>query len=149
MCSVSETNKFDETPCNHNKDENVPMIWGDFSASSQFFVAIGVIGMLYAGASLAMYVFMDSAYRTNPRIAQYDFLISVGITCFSLLSTAAWCSGVSDLKFYTDPTRVLKEIDFCYNNVTKQVNSNKCKLEDDLPDYAALHVSLVSVTLCS
>lgn len=144
---MAEENKFEPSPCNPVKQELKSLIWGDYSTSSQFFVAIGVITMLYSIAMLIVYIFFDPQYRQNPRIPQCDFLVSCALTCFWLLSAAAWSSGVSDLKFYTEPSRIMKDIDYCRDNVTRKINPANCDVDDDdYPDYAALNVSLVCAT---
>ena len=42
--------------------------YGDYSSDAEFFVAAGVLAMLYALGSAAFYCFFDSLYQTNKTI---------------------------------------------------------------------------------
>lgn len=42
--------------------------FGDFASDSQFFVAAGVLVMLYAAVSFAYYVFRDDTYLSNKSV---------------------------------------------------------------------------------
>lgn len=42
--------------------------FGDYSSDAEFFVAAGVLAMLYAAASIVYYVFCDNTYQTTKTI---------------------------------------------------------------------------------
>lgn len=39
--------------------------FGDYSSDAEFFVAAGVLAMLYAAGSLAFYCFLNNTYQNN------------------------------------------------------------------------------------
>ncbi|XP_046327238.2 synaptophysin-like protein 2 isoform X2 [Haliotis rufescens] len=74
------------------------------TAPAQFYVFVGVIAFLYCIGALILYIFFDDLYRKNNRLVIVDFVISVVVTALWLISSSAWAQGVSDVKFYTDPS---------------------------------------------
>ncbi|KAK7101974.1 synaptophysin-like isoform X2 [Littorina saxatilis] len=88
--------------CNKTNPQDVCLLAGAQS-SSQFYVFVGVIVMLYCMAALVLYIFFDELYRKNNRIIVGDFVVSIVLTLLWLISASAWASGLSDVKEYTDP----------------------------------------------
>ncbi|XP_046565982.1 synaptophysin-like [Haliotis rubra] len=74
------------------------------TTQAQFYVFVGVIAFLYCIGALILYIFFDDLYRKNNRIVIGDFVISVVITALWLIASSAWAQGVSDVKFFTDPS---------------------------------------------
>jgi hypothetical protein len=46
--------------------------YGDFSSDAEFFVATGVLSMLWAMVTIPVYLFMDQSYRLDKR---YKFAV--------------------------------------------------------------------------
>lgn len=53
-------------PENKAQSENISPVYGNYNGSSQFYVFVGVIAMLYAILALAFYVLADPIYHSNP-----------------------------------------------------------------------------------
>ncbi|KAG5885698.1 hypothetical protein JTB14_002312 [Gonioctena quinquepunctata] len=76
-------------------------ILGDFSSDSKFFVATGVLAMLYSLAIIFVYTKLDETYKNNTKLPLYDFLITVVFGVLWLSSSAAWAHGLTGLKAIT------------------------------------------------
>ncbi|XP_014677378.1 PREDICTED: synaptophysin-like [Priapulus caudatus] len=79
-----------------------------YSGPSQFFVAVGVICFLYCIVSLFVYLFLAPTYRENANVANGDLIMTAVLAVFWLISSAAWAKGLSDLKYGTSPSEVIK-----------------------------------------
>lgn len=90
--------------------------FGDYSSDAEFFVASGVLAMFYAMASLAFYCFMDAQYQENKTFPLVDFLVSMIIAVFWLSGSAAWASGLSSVKFVSDPNTFFQYLPICVDN---------------------------------
>jgi hypothetical protein len=51
-----------------SNNETILSISADLSSDAQFFVATGVLSMLYAGFAIVVYAFLDELYRTKEEI---------------------------------------------------------------------------------
>lgn len=71
---------------------------GDFSSDSQFFVATGVLSMLYCIGISVVYLMFDAAYQSNALIPMADFMLTVLLAVFWLSGSAAWANGLDGLK---------------------------------------------------
>lgn len=74
---------------------------GDFSSDAQFFVATGVLAMLYAIGIIIVYTKLDNLYKTNNQVPLLDFVLTVVFAVLWLSSSAAWANGLSGLKQVT------------------------------------------------
>lgn len=133
-----EKNKVDTvvncTSPNFTVSRSFPM---DFSSSARFFVATGVLCMLFCAGALAFYMVSASVYATNPLIPVLD-LVATGIfTVFWFAGSCAWAAGVSDLKYYTNPGTYKKHIKVCVDQTAACSTKQLC-------NWASLNVSLVS-----
>lgn len=90
--------------------------YGDYSSDSQFFVMSGVLAMLYSIGSLIFYCLSNETYKADRRIPLVDFLITTIMAVFWLSGSAAWATGLTSLKYATDPTNFIKFIDICKSN---------------------------------
>ncbi|KAJ8923503.1 hypothetical protein NQ315_010081 [Exocentrus adspersus] len=97
--------KFENTTANQSCSF---VISGDFSSDAKFFVATGVLAMLYSLAIVFVYLKFDELYKTNKKIPLYDFLITVVFGVLWLSSSAAWANGLTGLK---DTTGTIPEKD--------------------------------------
>ncbi|XP_030748327.1 synaptophysin-like protein 2 [Sitophilus oryzae] len=85
----------------NNNNSCTVSISNDFSSDAKFFVATGVLAMLYSIAIILVYAKMDEAYKANKKYPLYDFLITVFLAVLWLSSSAAWANGLSGLKSAT------------------------------------------------
>lgn len=71
-----------------------------------------------------------------------DFIVTAVFALMWLISSSAWAQGVTDLKYYSDPTDgiflKLKECDMIYNNYTITCTPTV------KPNFSTLDVSIVS-----
>lgn len=77
-------------------------ISGDMSSDSQFFVATGVLSMLYCIFIIAVYGFVDQMYKDKQEFPMADFMLTTILAIFWLSGSAAWSNGTSALKSMTD-----------------------------------------------
>lgn len=92
--------RFDHTACTKNSTR-VPMS-ADVSSDAQFFVATGVLSMLYCVFIIAVYAYLDDLYRSKPELPLADFMLTTILAVFWLSGSAAWSNGASALKRQTD-----------------------------------------------
>jgi hypothetical protein len=135
--------KFQETTImsKHNCSENIPLIQQkfqmDFASSAQFFVATGILGFLYSGAALGLYLTKSPQYASNPLIPVIDLGITGLLALFWIAGSAAWALGVSDIKYYTHPNYLSKHIYIC-----KDPSADCSTL--DLGNWATLNISILT-----
>ncbi|VDM02715.1 unnamed protein product [Schistocephalus solidus] len=108
-------------------------MFGDYAASAQFFVFVGVISFLYCVAMLLLYTVLRNHYDSDDRIKKADFLSSSFVVLLWFLASIVWASGVDQLKRYTSEQVLQKEL--CGE-------ANDCHVET-LQTYAGLNISLV------
>ncbi|KAK9890360.1 hypothetical protein WA026_010455 [Henosepilachna vigintioctopunctata] len=93
---------YNESLCGPKSSQYV--IIGDFSGDAKFFVATGVLALIYTLAIIFVYLKFDTLYRQNPRVPLGDFIVTVVLGVFWLSSSAAWANGLTGLKYVTDVT---------------------------------------------
>jgi hypothetical protein len=71
---------------------------GDFSSDAQFFVATGVLSLLYCIAIILVYVMFDEMYQSTGLLPLADFFLTVTLAVFWLSGSAAWANGLNGLK---------------------------------------------------
>ncbi|KAF2884375.1 hypothetical protein ILUMI_21824 [Ignelater luminosus] len=81
-------------------------IIGDFSSDARFFVATGVLALLFTLAIIFVYAKFDNMYKTNNQVPLIDFVITVIFAVLWLSSSAAWANGLSGLKHATDSNTI-------------------------------------------
>lgn len=79
----------------------------NFESDVKFFVATGVIAMLYCLAICVVYTKFDELYKNNNQIPLVDFLLSVFIAVLWLSSSACWANSLSGMKHTTDPENMI------------------------------------------
>ena len=95
--------EFSEQVCRSGTaGENPVLISGDMASDSQFFVATGVLSMLYCIFIIAVYGFIDQMYKDKPEFPMADFILTTLLAIFWLSGSAAWSNGTSALKTATD-----------------------------------------------
>ncbi|KAK2721126.1 synaptophysin-like isoform X1 [Artemia franciscana] len=89
---------------------------GDFSSDAQFFVATGVLSMLYALGSLAFYLMCDDVYTNNKIYPLIDFIVCTVLAVFWLSGSSAWANGLQGLKYTSNPDNWLPKVPYCKEN---------------------------------
>lgn len=112
----------------------------NFSSSAQFFVATGVLCLLYCLGALFVYVALWQLYETNPVYTIGDLVLTAIFTVFWFAGAAAWAVNVSDIKYYTGPRYLISELGHC--NKTIQGFSYDCFPESP-GKWSTLYISLV------
>ncbi|XP_046406023.1 synaptoporin-like isoform X2 [Ischnura elegans] len=85
-----------------NNTEKI-QLYGNFSSDAEFFVATGVIAMLYTIAVIVLYVLFDAMYQSKEIIPITDFALTTIVAVLWLSGSAAWANGLTGLKTVTDP----------------------------------------------
>ncbi|XP_022081102.1 synaptophysin-like isoform X2 [Acanthaster planci] len=68
---------------------------------ASFFVAIGVLAMLYCIATLIWYVIFEVKFIRFDLIPAADLVLTATFALFFFLASCAWASGVSTVKYWT------------------------------------------------
>ncbi|XP_055683890.1 synaptophysin-like [Lutzomyia longipalpis] len=76
------------------------------SSDAQFFVATGVLSLLYCIFIIVVYAFIDELYKSKTEIPLADFMLTTVLAVFWLSGSAAWANGTNALKSVTDPTDI-------------------------------------------
>ena len=120
--------------CIKNGPQNETLfLTADVSSDARFFVATGVLSMLYCLFIIVVYAFIDEFYKSKSEIPLADLMITAILAIFWLSGSAAWSSGTNALKTVTDPT-VLKST--CKGCISIWTSS-----------FSRLNISLVSFQL--
>ncbi|XP_043107634.1 synaptophysin-like protein 2a [Puntigrus tetrazona] len=90
-----------------NQSKNTTYLQGDFSSSAEFFVCVGVLGFLYCTFTIILYLGYQHVYRESNRGPVIDLIVT-GIFAFLwLVCSSAWGKGLTDVKYATDPERLI------------------------------------------
>ncbi|KAF0299428.1 Synaptophysin-like protein 2 [Amphibalanus amphitrite] len=82
----------------------------DVSPQAKFFVALGVICMLYAVLALVGYVLLHDMYIGRRLIPSADFVLHAALAFLWLVAAAAWAAGMSTLADGSDPEPALSRL---------------------------------------
>ncbi|CAG0918010.1 unnamed protein product [Notodromas monacha] len=88
--------------------------FGDYSSDAQFFVGTGVLSMLWAMITVAVYLLGEQNYRLDKRLRYVDFGLTLVLATFWLAGSGAWANGLSGLKHETDPVEYIRTPQFLY-----------------------------------
>lgn len=131
-----EDAKYGQYVCNESHPQDQGLLQGAASAA-QFYVFVGVMVFLYCLAALILYIFFDQTYRKHNACTIGDLIVSGVITLLWLISSSAWASGVTDLKYYTDLAQCgyFQHLHECAapNSCSQTLNAN----------FASLNVSII------
>ncbi|XP_012728175.2 synaptoporin [Fundulus heteroclitus] len=125
-----------KAPLCEAKREEIVFLNGDFSASAQFFVTVGVLAFLYSLLATIVYVFYQNKYLKNNRGPLVDFLVTVTFSLTWLLSSCCWAKSLTEIKTATNPTEVLLLISAC------REKENRCAATQE-PFWSRLNTSAV------
>lgn len=70
----------------------------DLSSDAQFYVATGVLSLMYCVFIIAVYAGLDELYRTKTEIPLADFMLTTILAIFWLSGSAAWSNSTNTLK---------------------------------------------------
>lgn len=115
----------------------------DFSSSAQFFVATGVLCLLYTLATEFVYIAGSQYYEANPFFPVVDLVITGILAIFWLAGASAWATNVSDIKYYAGPRHLIDQLANC--NKTVQDFTYSCFPESP-GKWSTLYISLVSTS---
>ncbi|KAF0287326.1 Synaptophysin-like protein 2 [Amphibalanus amphitrite] len=108
----------------------------DTSSDAEFFVAIGVICMLYSMAALAGYTLYGERYSESDSLPTADFLLHGLLAFLWLCAASAWAAGAGTLKDGCNPEVWMDQV--CKGNVTCTFESGDFK-----GSFGKLNISLL------
>lgn len=83
----------------------------DYSSDARFFVATGVLAMLYAIAIIIVYAKFDDLYKSNSQLPLIDFVITVFFGVLWLSSSASWANSLTGLKYMPNAVETTCKVD--------------------------------------
>lgn len=109
-------------------------VTADVSSDAQFFVATGVLSMLYAGFIIFVYAYLDELYKSKMEIPMADFMLTTIMAVLWLSASAAWANGKSVLSSVLDYEYVTAKCNHClvtnggFNGLNSSIVSFFCKI---------------------
>lgn len=97
--------KFYQDVC-LTKSNTSYVVTADVSSDAQFFVATGVLSLLYSVFIIFAYAYLDELYQSKTEIPMADFMITTAVAVLWLSASAAWANGTSALKVVLNRERV-------------------------------------------
>nr|XP_053637109.1 synaptophysin-like [Cherax quadricarinatus] len=111
------------------------LISGDFSSDAQFFVAVGVLALLYAIGAIILYCLFSHIYDSTELVPVVDCGLHIIFTVLWLAASSAWANSVVNLRWATNVETIISE------------NEEVCKAYHCTPEkeanYAKLAISLI------
>lgn len=101
-----------------------------FASDAQFFVATGVLSLMYCLFIIAVHLFIDDFYKSKSEIPLADFMLTTILAIFWLSGSAAWSNGTTGLKSVLEPEKWQKMCPVC--------------TDFSVSSFARLNISLVS-----
>lgn len=111
------------------------------NGSPQFFVMTGVLSLMYASASIVIYLCFSSTYDSLPVMPVADFIITAILCLFWFIASSSFSSGVSLLKSTVTYNAIYQVL--CPGTFTQAVLPGSC-VESEVPGWKSLNVGLVS-----
>ncbi|XP_059617523.1 synaptophysin-like [Phlebotomus argentipes] len=97
--------RFGAEVCKKSNGEPL-FISANVTSDAQFYVATGVLSLLYCVFIIAVYAMIDELYKSKTEIPLADFMLTTVLAVFWLSGSAAWANGATALKGVTDPTEL-------------------------------------------
>lgn len=104
--------RFEHQACQLPDNTTVPLT-ADVSSDARFFVATGVLSMMYCVFIIGVYAFIDDFYRDKDELPLADLMITAILALFWLSGAAAWSNGTSALKTVTNAGTLQKMCPLC------------------------------------
>ncbi|XP_071488562.1 synaptophysin-like [Diadema antillarum] len=112
----------------------------DPSSSAQFFVAIGVLAMLYTIGALLWYIIYEARYPDKEIHFIVDLIVTGVFVLLFFISSCAWAAGLNDVKHWTNFDN-LAQNELVYKS-TCDNPAFTCQAERRA-NYASLNVSVI------
>ncbi|XP_038069580.1 synaptophysin-like [Patiria miniata] len=105
---------------------------------ASFFVAIGVLAMLYCIVTLIWYVFLEVKFIKLDLVPAADLVLTAAFALFFFLASCAWASGVDTVKYWTTYENFIEKFykSICNNPMNKCVGVTPA-------NYASLNASII------
>lgn len=104
--------RFEHQACQLQDNTTVPLT-ADVSSDARFFVATGVLSMMYCVFIIGVYAYIDDFYRDKDEMPLADLMITAILALFWLSGAAAWSNGTSALKTATNAETLQKLCPLC------------------------------------
>lgn len=91
-------------------------VTADVSSDARFFVATGVLSMLYSIFIIFVYAYLDELYKSKTEIPMADFMLTTIFAVLWLSGSAAWANGTSVLKTVLEPEYLYTKCNHCIIN---------------------------------
>lgn len=111
--TISYPFRFSEQVCIAKETKTDFYMAGNVSSDAQFYVATGVLSLLYCIFIIGVYAFLDEIYKSKNEVPLADFMLTTVLAIFWLSGSAAWSNGTSALKAVTDPTHLQTTCNLC------------------------------------
>uniref|UniRef100_U5ENQ2 Putative synaptophysin-like 2a n=1 Tax=Corethrella appendiculata TaxID=1370023 RepID=U5ENQ2_9DIPT len=85
----------------------------DVSSDAKFFVATGVLSLMYCLFIIAVYAVFEELYKSKSEIPIADFMLTTILAIFWLSGSAAWSNGTNTFKASTDSAAIIKDCTGC------------------------------------
>lgn len=105
--------RFYENVCLAQGNNSYYAVTADVSNDARFFVATGVLSMLYAIFIIFVYGYLDELYKSKMEIPMADFMLTTIFAILWLSASAAWANGSLVLKNVFDPDVVRSKCNHC------------------------------------
>lgn len=109
------------------------------NGSPQFFVMTGILSLMYASASLVVYMFFSSTYESLPVMSVADLIVTAILCLFWFIASSSFSSGVSLLKSTANYAALEQGV--CPSAFK---TAGAVCTESDYPSWKSLNVALVS-----
>lgn len=103
------------------------------SGSPQFFVMTGVLSLIYASASLVVYLLFSSTYDSFPVVPVGDLIVTAILCLFWFIASTSFSSSVTLLSSTVD-----------FNHMQSLCQPPYACIESAAPSWKSLHVGLVA-----
>lgn len=105
--------RFYENVCIAQGNSSYYAVTADVSSDARFFVATGILSMLYSIFIIFVYGYLEELYKSKMEIPMADFMLTTIFAILWLSASAAWWNGASVLKSVLNPEFVYPKCNHC------------------------------------